>query len=181
MPLAEDLSHQKRKPRTEADRPDPPRKLEATTIAHDRIDLKWIPPLYDGGAPILEYSIEASNDEREWRELAVVEGLEFVHLDPVLGVVWHYRVRAENESGISDPSNIASAMIDDPVGRANRVNEAVLPWFTGAMVSSSIDAISTRVQAVARGDLSYQRLNLLGGQRESFERSGVWNTVVENE
>lgn len=40
------------------DRPDKPGKPEPTDWDSDHVDLKWDPPVNDGGAPIEEYQIE---------------------------------------------------------------------------------------------------------------------------
>ena len=151
--------------RTAAVAPDPPQDLEATAVAHDRISLAWRPPEYDGGAPVTAYVVEATNDEREWEVLAeLAPVLAYSHMDPARGPAWHYRVRAVNEAGASEPSNVASAVIDDPVQRTDRVSEAILPWFMATATSSAVRAISDRIDAVARGDLSMARVNMQGAR-----------------
>ncbi len=137
--------------RTAAIAPDPPEDLTASAGSDDRIDLAWQPPEYTGGAPVTSYIVETSMDEREWEVLAELEAvLEYSHVDPARGPVWHYRVRAVNEAGTSEPSNVASAFIDDPVLRTDRVSEAILPWFMSAATGSAVRAISDRIEAAGR-------------------------------
>lgn len=40
------------------DRPDRPGRPEPTDWDSDHVDLKWDPPISDGGAPIEEYQVE---------------------------------------------------------------------------------------------------------------------------
>ena len=149
--------------KTSAVVPEAPRELIATT-GLDQIQLMWLAPEYDGGAPVTGYVVEASTDGREWAVLGEPEDLSFVHDEPERGLTWSYRVSAINEAGQGPVSEIATAMLDDSNERVARVMDAILPIFGAAAVSSSVRAISTRVQAVSNGDLSLERVNLQGGR-----------------
>ena len=143
--------------------PEAPRELIATT-GLDQIQLMWLAPEYDGGAPVTGYVVEVATDGREWAALGEPEDLSFVHDEPERGLAWSYRVSAVNEAGRGPASESVTAMLDDPTERAARVTDAILPIFGTAATSSSVRAISTRVQAVSNGDLSLERVNLQGGR-----------------
>ena len=137
---------------TDAIAPDPPTNLVATADAPTRIDLTWTAPAYDGGAPVTSYRIEVSEDAAEWTDLERSTGTNatwYSHTGLRPGSTRHYRVSAINVAGAGLPSGIASATTDDPIERAGRVNEAVLPHFAAAMTTSTLSAIAGRIEAVA--------------------------------
>ena len=140
---------------TDAIAPDPPTNLVATATEATRIDLTWEAPEYDGGAPATSYRVEVSEDGTTWGDLQHSTGdsrTSYAHTGLQPGSTRHYRVSAINAAGTGLPSNVASATTDDPVQRAGRVNEAVLPHFASAMISSTLSAISGRIEAVASGN-----------------------------
>ena len=49
---------------TDATVPDAPTGLQATAVTSTQIDLFWLAPAYDGGAPVTGYRIEVSEDRR---------------------------------------------------------------------------------------------------------------------
>ena len=137
---------------TDATVPDPPTNLVATAASPTRIDLSWAAPEYDGGAPVTSYRIEVSPDGSVWGDLETSTGeahTSYSHTGLPPGSTRHYRVSAINTAGTGMPSNVASASTDDPVQRAGRVNEAVLPHFAAAMTTSTLSAIAGRVEALA--------------------------------
>ena len=137
---------------TDATVPDPPTNLVATASSPTRIDLVWAAPEYDGGAPVTSYRIEVSEDGGTWADLASSTGTSvtaYSHTGLQPGSTRYYRVSAINAAGTSDRSNVVSASTDDPVGRAGRVNEAILPHFAAAATTSTLGAISARIEAVA--------------------------------
>ena len=151
--------------RTDAVVPEAPLNLKATIAAFDRIDLAWEPPGYDGGAPVTKYVIDArAGDGRDWELLAEVDGLAYAHTGATPGVLWSYRVSAVNEAGMGPASEAASARLDDPVQRADRVSEAIMPWFGASAASSAVRSISARVGAVARGTGPEGQVNLQNGR-----------------
>ena len=138
---------------TDAIPPDPPTGLTATAVSPTQIDLAWVAPEYDGGAEITGYRIEVSADSgASWAVLEATTGstaTEYSHTGLPPGSTRFYRVSAINVAGAGEPSNVASASTDDPVGRAGRVNEAILPRFAAASTTSALDAIGARIEAVA--------------------------------
>ncbi len=139
---------------TDATVPDAPTGLVATDVSPTQIDLAWVAPAYNGGAPITGYRIEVSETGAAWTDLVTntnSRSSAFSHTDLLPGSVRHYRVSAINRAGTGAPSASASAATDDPVERAGRLNTRVLPHVAAAMTSSTVSAIARRVDAAARG------------------------------
>ena len=139
---------------TDATVPDAPTGLVATATSPTQIDLVWVAPGYDGGAPITGYRIEVSETGAGWTDLVSntgSAGTTFAHTGLRPGSTRHYRVSAINRAGTGAPSLSASAATDDPVQRAGRLNTRVLPHVAAAMTSSTVSAIARRVDAVANG------------------------------
>ena len=150
---------------TDAVAPDPPTDLVATAIEPTRIDLTWTAPAYDGGAPVTAYRIEVSEDAAAWIDLERSTGTDatsYSHTGLPPGSTRHYRVSAINAAGTGLPSGIASASTDDPVQRAGRVNQTVLPHFAAAMTTSILSAIAGRIEAVASRGPPPPRLSATG-------------------
>ena len=139
---------------TDATVPDAPTGLVATATAPTQIDLAWVAPAYDGGAPITGYRIEVSETGATWTDLQPNTGSAsptFSHPGLLPGSTRFYRVSAINRAGTGAPSGVASAATDDPVERAGRLNTRVLPHVAAAMTSSTVSAIARRVDVVANG------------------------------
>ncbi|MCZ0933809.1 MAG: fibronectin type III domain-containing protein [Gemmatimonadetes bacterium] len=139
---------------TDATVPDAPTGLTATAVSPTQIDLFWLAPAYDGGAPVTGYRIEVSENATAWTDLMVNTGSRattYSHTGLLPGSTRHYRVSAINRVGVGAPSDTASAATDDPIGRAGRLNTRVLPHVAAAMTSSTVSAIARRVDAVANG------------------------------
>ncbi|MDE2806520.1 MAG: fibronectin type III domain-containing protein [Gemmatimonadota bacterium] len=139
---------------TDATVPDAPTGLIANDVTPTQIDLFWVAPAYNGGAPITGYRIEVSENAAAWADLvtnteSTVTAFSHTGLQP--GSTRHYRVSAINRAGTGAASASASAATDDPVQRAARLNTRVLPHVAAAMTSSTVSAIARRVDAVARG------------------------------
>ncbi len=150
---------------TAATVPDAPTGLVANDVTPTQIDLFWIAPAYNGGAPITGYRIEVSETGAAWVDLvtnteSTVTAFSHTELQP--GSVRHYRVSAINRAGTGAASASASAATDDPVQRAGRLNTRVLPHVAAAMTSSTVSAIARRVDAVASGMGMEQRVETNG-------------------
>ncbi len=151
---------------TDATVPDAPTGLVATDVSPTQIDLFWLAPDYNGGAPITGYRIEVSETGAAWADLvtnteSTVATFSHTALQP--GSVRHYRVSAINRAGTGAASASATAATDDPVQRAGRLNTRVLPQVAAAMTSSTVSAIANRVNAVANGM----------GMEQSVETNGL--------
>ena len=139
---------------TDATVPDAPTGLTATAVTATQIDLFWLAPAYDGGAPVTGYRIEVSENGTAWSDLRTntqSRATAFQHTGLLPGSKRHYRVSAVNRVGAGAASASASAETDDPIGRAGRLNTRVLPHVAAAMTSSTVSAIARRVDAVASG------------------------------
>lgn len=161
---------------TDATVPDAPTGLNAADVSPTQIDLTWTAPGYDGGAPITSYRVEVSADAGStWGVLVPSTGstgTSYSHIGLEPGSTRHYRVSAINAAGTGLPSNVANASTDDPVQRAGRVNAEVLPHAVAAMTSSTVSAISGRIEAVAAG-VPYGRQATMGLLASGFGGAGT--------
>lgn len=93
--------------------PGPPRNLTVEAVGPSRIDLDWDPPSSDGGAQIIGYVIQISEDgRRTWSPLHELRGAtatSYSHTGLPPRVTRHYRIRAVNRFGSGFPSNVAWA------------------------------------------------------------------------
>ena len=55
-------------PRPPTDEPDAPKNLKATDWDKDHVDLKWEPPVSDGGSPITGYLVEKKDKYGNWEK-----------------------------------------------------------------------------------------------------------------
>jgi len=95
--------------------PDAPVSLEVTDWDATLVRLKWKAPINDGGLPITFFLLEyKGKSDEEWQEgpkvkpsknlTGAVEGL-------TTGVKYEFRVKAENKSGKSEPSDVTLPMV----------------------------------------------------------------------
>ena len=150
---------------TDATVPDAPTGLVATATAPTQIDLAWVAPDYDGGAPITGYRIEVSETGATWTDLqpnSGSPGTSYSHTGLQPGSTRFYRVSAINVAGTGAASGVASAATDDPIERAGRLNTRVLPHVAAAMTSSTVSAIADRIDAVANGMGMERRMEVDG-------------------
>ena len=150
---------------TDATVPDAPTGLTATATSSTEIDLAWVAPKYDGGAPVTGYRIEVSETGAAWRDLrpnTATTSTSFAHTGLQPGSQRFYRVSAINRAGTGEASGVASAATDDPVQRAGRLNAKVLPHVASAMASSTVGAIADRIDAVASGMGMARRMEMGG-------------------
>ncbi|XP_055331451.1 twitchin-like isoform X3 [Paramacrobiotus metropolitanus] len=86
--------------------PDPPGKVEIADYDKDHVDLKWQPPVSDGGAPVEKYVIEKKDKSGNWLPAAEVPGDQTTGTVPNLidGQTYEFRVKAVNKAGPSAPS-----------------------------------------------------------------------------
>lgn len=90
----------------------------------DHADLKWTPPLDDGGAPIDEYLIEMKAGNGDWMPATKVPADQLTatvdNLRP--GQTYQFRVKALNKAGESRPSDPSKAMIAKPRNLPPKIN-----------------------------------------------------------
>ncbi|CAL8090942.1 unnamed protein product [Calicophoron daubneyi] len=112
------------------EKPEPPGRPEIVDHDRDRIDIKWEPPLNDGGAPIKGYIVERKETKSQ-RWLRVVKdpvrGLEFTDDTVREGKDYQYRVMAVNEAGPSEPSPPSDSVVAKPSREAPKINLSQLP------------------------------------------------------
>lgn len=100
-------------------RPDPP---EITRVSKDEMTVVWNPPEYDGGKSITGYILEKKEKRSlKWvpvTKTAIPERRKKVQ-DLIPGHEYQFRVKAENEIGIGDPSFPSRpAIAKDPIGNS---------------------------------------------------------------
>ncbi len=102
---------------TQATAPDAPTGLRATASGQTAINLSWSAPSNNGGSAITGYRIQVSpNGSTSWINLVGntnSTAVTYTHRNLTAGTTRHYRVRAINTVGPSDPSNVASATTDN--------------------------------------------------------------------
>ncbi|KAM9311627.1 myosin-binding protein C, slow-type [Gastrophryne carolinensis] len=89
------------------DIPDAPLAPEVTEVGEDWCTMKWDPPSYDGGCPILGYFIERKKKQSSrWMRLNfdLCKETVFEPKKMIEGVAYEVRVFAVNSIGISKPS-----------------------------------------------------------------------------
>lgn len=89
------------------DEPGPPGTPEATDWDKDHIDLKWSPPINDGGSPITGYVVEKrEKGAGKWTKGVEVPSNECKATVPDLdeGTEYEFRVRAINAAGPGEAS-----------------------------------------------------------------------------
>ena len=99
------------------DVPDPPTNLTATADGRTAIDLDWTAPANTGSGPITGYKIEVRDDAgSSWDSLdhTAATKTDYKHTGLSPDTTLHYQVRAINQAGASDPSNVDSATTESP-------------------------------------------------------------------
>lgn len=99
------------------DEPGAPGTPEVTDWDKDHVDLKWTPPVKDGGSPITGYVIEKrEKGSPKWTKAGEVGPNETKatanNLDE--GVEYEFRVRAVNAAGPGAPSEASKSVITKP-------------------------------------------------------------------
>ena len=90
-----------------AAKPDAPAKPKMKDVGADFVSLHWVPPENDGGAPIKGYVVERCEKGKDrWIKAnkRPVPGTDFTCDNLVEMKEYLFRISAENEAGISEPS-----------------------------------------------------------------------------
>lgn len=99
------------------DEPGAPGTPEAADWDRDHVDLKWTPPLKDGGSPIIGYIIEKREEgSNRWVKAAETHGPDCKGTAEDLdeGVKYEFRVRAINAAGPGEPSDVSKPILTKP-------------------------------------------------------------------
>lgn len=96
------------------DEPGAPGRPEATDWDKDHVDLRWTPPVTDGGSPITGYVIEKrEKGSPKWIKAGEVFGPDCKgradNLDE--GVEYEFRVKAVNAAGPGEPSDVSKGIV----------------------------------------------------------------------
>ena len=146
--------------------PGAPQHLTAgVAVDEARVDLSWTAPISSGGAPILGYKIESSDDGGDpWVEVYTTTGAATSYTDlgtdangPTfgVGVMRHYRVSAINSVGVGPPSNVAIA--GDVVFRYDADNSGTIE--RGEVIQAINDYLFGEQGAITRAEV-IQLINL---------------------
>jgi len=106
------------------DPPSPPQNLRIENLTAKSCTLAWEPPANDGGSPIKGYYIEKSSGYSS-RFVKVtrdsISNTSKTFSDLVEGTEYEYRVLAENEAGVSKPSETTGVFVaKDPFGKPGK-------------------------------------------------------------
>ena len=134
------------------DRPSPPQgPLDIIDITPETCSLAWRAPADDGGSPVTNYQVERLDGVSGlWiKQCAFVRGCHYEVCGLELNKSYKFRIRAENQYGLSEPLEALDAIvakfpftIPDPPGKPNvvdsDVNTASLTWERPASDGGSV-------------------------------------------
>ncbi|KAE8573900.1 Putative twitchin [Halyomorpha halys] len=114
------------------DEPSKPQDLEATDWDKDHVDLKWAPPVKDGGSPVTEYIIEKKDKYGNWEKALVVPASQTSATVPDLieGESYQFQVRAVNAAGPGEASDPTPIIITKPRNLAPKIDRSTLDDIT---------------------------------------------------
>lgn len=103
--------------------PSVPQKLEVIDITKSTVSLAWEKPQHDGGSRLTGYVIEASKVGTDrWMKVVTLKPTVFEHTIISLneGEQYLFRVRAQNQKGVSEPREIVTAVtVQDLKGKSH--------------------------------------------------------------
>ena len=138
--------------------PSPPLSLLAEAVGPATINLDWSAPADSGSAGISGYQIDWSEDSGStWRILLSRAGEDltsYTHTGLSALTTYHYRVRATNSFGLSDPSNVAT------VTTPGRVPGRPTGLVANAVGSTRIDLAWRAALAGAGGPVTGYRIEV---------------------
>ncbi|TKR69833.1 hypothetical protein L596_021934 [Steinernema carpocapsae] len=151
--------------------------LDVTEITSDSVNLRWKPPMHDGGAKITGYKIEKkTTKKRNWETVietketkATVSGL--VNTD-----AYHFRVFAQNEKGLSDEA----LSTDKEVKLAEKPKEELPPIPEGPLTVS--DVTDTTCKLTWKRPKSVPKTTLISYNVEKREsKTSKWTSVIKTQ
>lgn len=99
------------------------------------IELKWDPPMDDGGAPILGYIVERKEPESTvWRQVHLEDTIpdaSFIDKKVTANAPYEYRVKAVNLAGPGKPSASTGTVLAKPEQEAPKIDQDKLPGIEG--------------------------------------------------
>ena len=121
-----------------SDPPKPPRNLRADDIDKTTATLTWEPPEFDGGSPVTGYIIEKFAFKR-WTKVnkKPVKDLSFHLTDLIENSEYEFRVLAQNEAGISKPSETVHFIAKLPYDVPGKAGKPVVDEITAVEASLS--------------------------------------------
>jgi len=102
-----------------ADPPGPVSNLKVADSSKTSVTLAWTKPTYDGGAPLIGYVVElrvkgtGKKGEEGWKRCNVAAqliGTEFTVSSLDEKLEYEFRVSAQNQIGLSQPTNLEGAV-----------------------------------------------------------------------
>ena len=88
-----------------SDKPSPVRDVKVTDITAESATITWQAPEDDGGKPITLYIVERREaNRRSWNKVGDSTTLEFAVADLVENNQYIFRVIAQNDVGLSEPT-----------------------------------------------------------------------------
>ena len=107
--------------------PSAPGKLEVIDQSSSSVSLAWQKSSYDGGSPITGYTVEISTpDEDDWSHCVSVTACATVIKDLEEGKQYMFRVKAENEKGFSDVTELGTVVVAKEIVQAPEITFAEL-------------------------------------------------------
>jgi len=107
-----------------SDPPGPPHNLQIENLTSSSCTLSWEPPLFDGGSEIKGYYVERSMSYSSCfirLNRDPISVTQQTYDDLVEHTMYEYRVLAENEAGVSKPSDTTGVFIArDPYSKPGK-------------------------------------------------------------
>ena len=101
-----------------ADKPSPVRDVKVTDITAETATITWQTPEDDGGKPITLYVVERREaNRRTWNKIGDSTSLEFSVSDLVENNQYVFRVFAQNDVGLSEPTESDTITAKNPFGQ----------------------------------------------------------------
>lgn len=101
-----------------ADKPSPVRDVKVTDITAETATITWQTPEDDGGKPITLYIVERREaNRRTWNKIGDSTSLEFSVSNLVENNQYVFRIFAQNDVGLSEPTESDTITAKNPFGQ----------------------------------------------------------------
>ena len=103
--------------------PSPPENVQVNDLTKTACTLTWEPPKSDGGSPITGYYIEKSSGRSRFLKVNhdSISDVSKAFKDLIEGTEYEFRVLAENEAGLSKPSESSGIFVaKDPFDKPGK-------------------------------------------------------------